>query len=65
MHTDFGDLLKRKCRSISGVSSFTRGIIGGGLSKHQPILNTIEFITIASTGNATDFGDLTVADQKW
>jgi hypothetical protein len=24
-------------------------------------VNTIEYVTIASTGNATDFGDLTVA----
>ena len=24
-------------------------------------VNTIDYITIASTGNATDFGDLTVA----
>ena len=26
--------------------------------------NTIEYVTIASTGNATDFGDLTVTREK-
>jgi hypothetical protein len=32
-------------------------LIGGGNTG----VNTIEYFTIASTGNATDFGDLTVA----
>lgn len=27
-------------------------------------VNTIDYITINSTGNATDFGDLTVARMK-
>ena len=27
--------------------------------------NTIEYVTIASTGNATDFGDLTAARKWW
>ena len=26
--------------------------------------NTIEFVTIASTGNATDFGNLSVANKR-
>ena len=39
--------------------SDTRGIISGGLS--PSLTNVIQYITIASTGNATDFGDLTVA----
>ena len=30
------------------------------------IINTIDFVTIASTGNATDFGDLTLQqDLRW
>ena len=37
-------------------SSDTRGIIFGG-SAHPANLNTIDFITIATAGNATDFGD--------
>ena len=33
----------------------------GGNTPGPTILNTIQYITIASTGNATDFGDLTAA----
>ena len=33
----------------------TRGVIGGD---NSTIDNTIDYITIASTGNAKDFGDL-------
>ena len=40
----------------AGVSTATRGVIGGG----QLNSNVIDYITIDSTGNATDFGDLTV-----
>ena len=38
-----------------------RGIFAG--SVHTPYV-TIDYITIATTGNATDFGDLTVARYK-
>ena len=34
-----------------------RGLFGGS----DPELNTIDYITIATTGNASDFGDLTSA----
>ena len=33
----------------------TRGLFGGG----EPTTDTIDFINISSTGNATDFGNLT------
>ena len=36
-----------------------RGIIGGGSTPSRT--NVIEFIEIASTGNGTDFGDLSAA----
>ena len=39
--------------------SDTRGIMAGGLNPSYS--NVIQYITIATTGNATDFGDLTVA----
>ena len=35
----------------------TRGVIGGG--NNPSYLSDIEFVTISSTGNATDYGDLT------
>jgi|TARA_E500000318_G_scaffold47769_1_gene44953 hypothetical protein len=60
--SDFGDLLQVNFRGLRGsiVSSGTRGIFAGG-SPSPSLLNVIQFITIASTGNATDFGDLTEA----
>ena len=36
-----------------------RGLFGGGISADNT--NVIQYITISSTGNAIDFGDLTVA----
>jgi hypothetical protein len=60
--TDFGDLLS-KFSGVSSCASPTRGLIFGGTDPSgSPIsgkTNIIEFITIASTGNAQDFGDLT------
>ena len=41
------------------MSSSIRGLFAGGSTPSN--INTIEFVTIATTGNATDFGDLTVA----
>jgi hypothetical protein len=38
--------------------SSTRGVFGGGGIVFPTTVNVIEFITIASTGNAVDFGDL-------
>ena len=58
---DFGDL-SSVAMFASGLSSSTRGLIAGGFrdpSGGNPH-NTIDFITIASTGDAQDFGDLTV-----
>ena len=43
-----------------GVSSSTRGIAAGGANSGGYV-NIIDYITIASTGDATDFGDLTSA----
>ena len=34
-------------------------IVGGQLAPNEAITNRIEFITIETQGNATDFGDLT------
>ena len=56
---DFGDHIQAK-RMTSSVNSPTRGIFAGGYgdSSPYPRYNLIEFITTATTGNATDFGDL-------
>ena len=59
--TDFGDLLTGR-RSLSAVSSNTRGLFAGGTT--PTMQNVIEYETIASIGNATDFGDLTVGRRN-
>jgi hypothetical protein len=55
---DFGDLTQGR-RFLSGCSSTTRGVFGGGGTPTNT--NVIDFVTISSTGNASDFGDLTNA----
>ena len=61
--TDFGDLLAVSYDMGGGViASETRGIfVGGGQFTLNPYtftyLQTIQYVTIATTGNATDFGD--------
>ena len=61
--TDFGDIsFGNNPYLMAGSSNSTRGVFGGGYSNSSPtILNIIQYITIASTGNSTDFGDLTLA----
>lgn len=44
---------------INSIASETRGLFGGGQTPTK--INVIEFVTISTAGNATDFGDLTVA----
>ena len=39
-----------------------RGLFGGG--KAPSSFNVIEYVTIASTGNASDFGDLITAKSQ-
>ena len=55
---DFGDLLETSYM-VSGAASRTRGLFFPGLTNPgtPSFYNRINFITIASTGNAADFGD--------
>ena len=55
---DFGDVGYERCNA-GAVSNQTRLVYSGGESPSSPYpqLNNIEFITFASTGNGTDFGD--------
>ena len=62
--TDFGDSTCYTARHAA-VSNGTRGIFGGGYGAastsgtwSQTGPNIVEYVTIANTGNATDFGDL-------
>jgi hypothetical protein len=59
---NFGNLT-RFGYSLTSLSSSTRGIFGGGGTNtgSNADLNTIDYVTIATFGDAIDFGDLTVA----
>jgi hypothetical protein len=63
--TDFGDLTIGRY-SGAGCSSNSRGVFGGGTKTSGGTANTniIDYITIATTGNATDFGDLLAATSR-
>ena len=58
---DFGDLFTGRYSMNKGnAANSIRGILAGGYSAPSPSYdNTIQYITIATTGNSQDFGDLT------
>ena len=58
---DFGDLLATRTPNQGVMSNAVRGLAFGG-GAPGPVAgnsNTIEFVTIATLGNAQDFGDVT------
>ena len=57
---DFGNLTGSEGRwGLGGTSNSIRGVFGGGYDPSPATaLNTMDYITIASTGNANDFGDI-------
>ena len=57
---DFGDA-SAVAYVGSGGASPVRGIFAMGISGAPTRVNIINYLTIATTGNATDFGDLTTA----
>ena len=61
--TNFGDLLNPKDNMMSKNGSSTRMLICGGRDYTPSATNTnvIEYITIATTGDSANFGDLTQA----
>jgi hypothetical protein len=57
---NFGDLVEPQAL-FAGTSSSTRGVFAGGRNdtpSHNTLSNVMQYITIASTGDAQDFGDL-------
>lgn len=57
--SDFGDLPYTKVEQLAACSSSTRGVWAGGYDQDANTRkNVIAYVTIATTGNATDFGDL-------
>ena len=56
---DFGNLTQNRSSGGSMGSNETRGLFDRGQNPSQfTFFNIIDFVTIASAGNATDFGDL-------
>ena len=59
--TDFGDLTQGGY-NFTGMSSPTRSVFGGGRTyySHPTFyrVNTMDYVEIATTGNAKDFGDM-------
>jgi len=57
--TDFGEDHANLDRNSAGCGNQTRGLFGSGYAPgpFQP-QNVIQYVTISSTGNANDFGDL-------
>ena len=63
--TDFGNLSAASKQGSNGqINNTTRGVFHLGANASNTALNTLEHITIQSTGNSTDFGDLTVARRQ-
>ena len=48
----------------AACSSNTRSVFAGGFLQAGAATNVINYVTTATTGNSTDFGDLTVARQR-
>ena len=57
---DFGDLIGGQAKDGAGVTSEIRGFICGATqqSTYGNYNNTIEFVTIATTGDSSEFADL-------
>jgi len=64
---DFGDLISPTNYGC-GTASSTRGLLIGGYTNPNPqtsyYTNRIEFITIATLGDGTDFGDVNTANTN-
>ena len=59
---DFGDMtVARAAGGDAGLSNETRALLASGSTPSSDENDTIDFITIASTGNGVDFGNLSQA----
>ena len=64
--SDFGDLSQARGRAAAGSNSI-RGVFAGGTHTGAPAYpdsDVIDFVTISTTGDAADFGDLTAAKSS-
>ena len=57
--TDFGDMFTGNTAANCSTSNSIRGVIvGGDLQPSNAFTNTMQFVTIATTGDSQDFGDM-------
>jgi len=64
-YADFGDLSSTRGYMEQGAASSTRGIWGGGATFPSPGRSDVmEYVTMATVGNVTDFGDLSAAKSN-
>lgn len=63
--TDFGDLILSRT-NLSSLANSTRGLFTGGNANSPTFVNNnvIEYITISSTGNTVQFGNLTTSGAR-
>ena len=63
---DFGDIVSaRENLAIGQINSAVRGVFAGGYTSSPAVYyNIIEYVTISTTGNTQDFGDLTQGRQS-
>lgn len=62
---DFGDIaVTNGVADTGGASNSTRGLIFGGNTDISGVLNVIQYLTIATTGNTADFGDMSATTQE-
>tara|TARA_B100001996_G_scaffold98560_1_gene73800 strand:- start:20 stop:934 length:915 start_codon:yes stop_codon:yes gene_type:complete len=62
---DFGDLSSLRTK-VASVSSSTRAVFGGGSegASANNAVDTMEYVTIATTGNVTAFGDALESNRR-
>ena len=63
---DFGDLSTANRAYLGALASSTRGVFGGGFQHPSPSssVDVIDYIEIATIGNALDFGNLSAAKNS-
>ena len=63
---DFGDLLRPEGNTVyhGTCADSTRGVIGGGFVPSPASTKAIDYITIAHLGNASNFGNLSIARDR-
>jgi|MDSW01.2.fsa_nt_gb hypothetical protein len=64
-YEDWGDLLTQKSNYQAGFGNATRGIDAGGADQpYTGYMNTIQYYSVVTAGNAVNFGDLSTVHEN-